>query len=133
MIDPRDFLNPGAVLVRKQRDPDTPAWDRIVVCGFAEFDGGVVEVVVRPAEGFSAAIHADAEAIDGAYEVERDGQPERPFETSLEDALLRRDSTLTGVGDAERILSEERRDDHAEPALAVQAWRKFNEQQEEQR
>jgi hypothetical protein len=131
MTDPRAFLNPGAILVRQR--PVGDGWDRIVICGFAEFDGSVVEVVVRPVDQFAAAIHADAEALDAAYLVESDGQPARPFETPLEDALLRRDSTLMGVGDAERILAQDRRPENSEPGLAVQAWRKFNEQQEEQR
>jgi hypothetical protein len=129
MIDPREFLSPGAVLVRKEAAGD--GWDRLSVEGFQTFADGAVEVVVRPADGFAAPIHVDAEALDAAYLVERDGEPEPPFETPIEDALLRRDSTLTGVGDAERILAEDRAEDGKPVGLAVQAWRRWQEQNTE--
>jgi hypothetical protein len=126
-VDPRPFLNPSAILVRREPDPDAPAWSRVVVCGFQGYDGdnagpGMVEVVVRPIGdgGFHEAVSVDVTALADAYDVAAEGEPEKPLETPLLDVLLRKDSTVNTSPAAPPATA-----DDEPPGLALRAWRQY--------
>ena len=121
-VDPRAFLNVGAVLVR--RDPQGDVWDRLRVEGFQTFDTAV-EVVVRPADTFMSAVHVDAEALDANYVIEHDGDPARDWSSDPLDVLLRRDPTVTTF-DPRTIKTTDKAD--TEPGRAVRAWREYQEE-----
>lgn len=130
-VDPRVVLPPGSVLQR--REPRGDEFDTLVVIGHLSADESVVEPIVQPLAFTHGPMPASVESLDESYLLVREGARPGVWETPVEDVLTRTDSTLQDPGGASRVMQEARRETgDEEPGLAVQAYRKFIEKQEEQ-